>query len=219
MKAMRTHRPGLLFAASLLVVAFAAGVWSRSSTHTPRQPTPEVLTLGSSDVRHVVVESGETKAAFARKPDGAWSGEAGASPQATTLLSDAEERLFPLRAYRTLDVDADQPEFGLASPQITLTMDDTGGTTHRILLGAASFTGGGVYARRADDPGRLFLVPRRTIDDLRSVLAGKAISATNDVPQKLRELKEKQAAADADQASWWLRQVLDSDAQPKEEAK
>jgi Domain of unknown function (DUF4340) len=216
---MRTHRPALLLALSLLLAAFAAGVWSRSSTDTSAEPTPEVLTLGSSDVRHVSVESGGTKTAFARNPDGSWSGEAGAPSQATTLLSDAETRLFPLRAYRTLDVDADQPEFGLASPEMTLTVDDTAGTTHRILLGAATFTGGGVYARRADDPRRLFLVPHRTMDDLRSVLAGKALSATNDVPHKLRELKEKQAAADADQASWWLRQVLDSDAQLPEGAK
>lgn len=219
MNPLRTHRTAVLLAASLLLVAFAAGVWSRSATHTSHRPPPEVLALRSSEVRHVTVASGGTKLAFTRGANGAWAGGPGVPPQSTTLISDAEERLFPMRAYRSLRVDAAQADFGLATPGVVLTVDRGAGPGQTVLLGAPTFSSGGVYARRADDPGRVFLVPRRLMDDLRGVLAGQAVAATNDIPGKIRELNEKQAAADADNASWWLRQVLDASPQPTEGGK
>jgi hypothetical protein len=214
MNPLRTHRTAVLLAAGLLLAAFGVGLWSRAATRVSRRPPPEVLPVHSSEVRQVTVQSGGTKLAFARGTDGTWSGESGVPPQSTTLISDAEERLFPLRAYRTLPVDTDQAEFGLASPQIVLTVDNGTGTGRTVLFGAPTFSTGGVYARRGDDPGHVFLVPRRMMDDLRGVLAGQAVAVTNDIPGKIRQINEKQQAADGDNVSWWLRQVLDATPQP-----
>ena len=219
MNQSRTHRTAVLLAVGLLPAAFGVGLWSRSATRVSHRPPPEVLPVQSSDVRHVTVESGGTKLAFARGGDGAWAGEAGVPPQSTTLISDAEERLFPLRAYRTLQVDTDQRQFGLVSPQVVLTVANGTGADRTVLFGAPSFSTGGVYARRADDPGRVFLVPRRMLDDLRGVVAGQAVAVTNDVPGKVREIQEKQQAADANNVSWWLRQVLDAAPRPTEGTK
>jgi hypothetical protein len=219
MNRLRTHRTALLLAPGMLLVAFGVGAWSRSATHVSHKATPEVLPVQASAVRHVTVQAGATKLAFARAADGAWSGEAGVPPQSTTLLSDAEERLFPLRAYRTLPVDTDQPEFGLVPAQITLTVGDGAGAQRTVLFGGPTFSTGGVYARRADDPGHVFLVPRRMMDDLRGVLAGQAVAVTNDIPGKIRAINEKQQAAEGDNVSWWLRQVLDAAPQPTEGAR
>ena len=218
MNQLRTHRTAVVLAAGLLLAAFGVGVWSRSATRISHRPPPEVLPVRSSEVRHVTVQSGATKLAFARGTDGVWTGDAGVPPQSATLLSDAEQRLFPLRAYRTLQIDTRQPEFGLASPQIVLTVGDGAATERIVLIGAPTFSTGGVYARRADDPGHVFLIPRRMMDDLRGVVAGQAVAATNDIPGKIREINEKQQAADGNDVSWWLRQVLDA-GQPTEGAK
>jgi Domain of unknown function (DUF4340) len=219
MNALRTHRTAVVAAVSLLPVALGIGAWSRSATRPSHQPPPEVLPVASSAVRHVTVESGGTTLAFTRGAGGAWSGEPGVPPQSTTLISDAEARLFPLRAFRTLEVDTAQPDFGLASPQVTLTVDDQAGTKRTVQIGASTFSTGGVYARRADEPGRVFLVPRRAMDDLRGVLAGQAVVVTNDIPGKIRAINEKQQAEEGNNVSWWLRQVLDASPRPAEGAK
>ena len=219
MNHLRAHRTAVVLTAGLLLAAFGVGVWSRSATRVSHQPPPEVLPVRSSDVRHVTLQSGATKLAFARGADGTWSGEAGAPAQSATLISDAEDRLFPLRAFRSLPVDTRAPEFGLASPQRVLTVGDGTGREQAVLIGAPTFSTGGVYASRADDPGRVFLVPRRMMDDLRGVVAGQAVAVTNDIPGKVREIQEKQQAADGNNVSWWLRQVLDAAPQPTEGTK
>lgn len=212
----RAHRVSAVLAFGLLVLAFGAGAWSRAATRSDQgPPPPEVLAVSSSEVRHLTVESGAQKVSFVRGRDGDWAGEAGAPAPATTLISDAEARLFPLRAYRALTGDA-QTDFGLGSPEIVLTVDDTAQREHRVRFGAASFTGGGVYVLRDDNPKRVFLVPRRTIEDLRSVLAGRAVAVENDVPARIREINKKQAAAESDNVSWWLRQVLNAGTRPSE---
>jgi hypothetical protein len=168
-------------------------------------PPANVLTLASSDVRRITVEAGDRHVELARADDGTWTGVAGPSPETEGLMSDIQERLFPLQGYRSLVADARSPEYGLVQPEITFRVQDSRGHDHRVLLGAATFTNGGVYAQRSTDPGRLYLVPRRMMDDLRSLLAGRRIDTENDLPDKLRTKTPKH-----DPASWWLRQSLEA---------
>jgi hypothetical protein len=68
-----------------------------------------------------------------------------------------------------------------------------------------------VYAQRDGEPRQMYLVPRRMMDDLRSLAAGRRIDAPNDLPAKVRTLGEKaQQEATQPEVSWWLRQALDA---------
>lgn len=206
--------PLLRVVASSVCVALAvvgAAALSRSMTKELKgEPPATVLAVSSKDVRRIAVASGDRHVELARTGGGAWSGAGGPSPALDGLMSDIEERLFPLRAYRTLTADSLAPEYGLADPEITFRVEDTRGKAHEIVLGAPTFTNGGVYARRTTDAGRLYLVPRRMMDDLRSLLSGRRVDAPNDLPDKLREATPKH-----DPTSWWLRQALDAGTAPE----
>lgn len=187
--------------AALAVIGGAA--LSRSlASRTPKAPPAMVIPVKSSEVRRVAVEGGDRRVELARARDGSWTG---GSPEAEGLMSGIEERLFPLQAYRTLRADTSSPEFGLGDPEITFLVEDLEGRDHEVALGAATFANGGVYARESTDTRRLYLVPRRMMDDLRSLVAGRRIDAPNDLPDKVRDRSPKY-----DPTSWWLRQALDA---------
>jgi hypothetical protein len=205
---MKLHRAIRVVAPSLCVAlaVIGAAAVSRSLTEERHaEPPATVLPVSRSDVRRITIESGDGQVELSRSDAGSWSGAAGASPELEGLMSGIEERLFPLRAYRALAADTSSPEYGLGDPEITFRVEDTRGRPHEIVLGASTFTNGGVYARRSTDAGRLYLVPRRMMDDLRSLATGRRVDAPNDLPDKLREATPKH-----DPTSWWLRQVLDA---------
>jgi len=190
-------------AVSVALAVVGAAATSRAMTDRPAETPPaNVLAVSASEVRSITVESGAHQVSLARRADGTWTGVAGATPETVSLMSDVEGRLFPLQGYRSLAADTAGPEYGLVSPEITFRVTDTGGAEHTVLLGAATFTGGGVYARRPAEAGRLYLVPRRMRDDLRSLLTGQRIDTPNDLPEKLKENTPKH-----DPTSWWLRQA------------
>jgi hypothetical protein len=175
-------------------------------TKEPRvAPPADVVAVAPAAVRRVIVTSEGARAELTRAADGSWTAGAGTSRVSATLMADVEGRLFPLQAYRSLAGDTASAEFGLVDPEITFTVEDRRGREHRVLLGAATYTNGGVYARKGTTPGRLYLVPRRMMDDLRSLVAGRRIDAPNDLPEQLQEKTPRH-----DGISWWLRQVLDA---------
>jgi hypothetical protein len=130
-------------------------------------------------------------------------------------MSDVEGRILPLQAYRSLPADTASPEFGLVDPEITFRVTETDGQDHEVALGRSTFTDGGVYAERRGDPGRIYLVPRRMMDDLRSLVAGRRIDTpSDDLAKKVGESTPKD-----DGTSWWLRQALDAGGTPTGERK
>lgn len=214
MKLSRRHPEGMrVVVASLCVTMTVVGAaaFSRSLTKDRQdEPPATVVPVASNSVHRITVESGDRRVELTRTDAGVWNDATGASPALDGLMSDIEERLFPLRAYRALAADASAPEYGLAEPEITFRVEDTRGRAHEIALGASTFTNGGVYARRSTEAGRLYLVPRRMMDDLRSLVTGRRVDAPNDLPDKLREATPKH-----DPTSWWLRQALDAGAVPE----
>ncbi|MCA1843323.1 MAG: DUF4340 domain-containing protein, partial [Actinobacteria bacterium] len=149
--------PALCVAVGL---AGAAGL-SRAMTGRKRSAPPAtVVSVGPAAVRGVTVASGGRQVELVHE-NGSWSPGAGASVVTVGLMSEAEGRLLPLRAYRRLPADTASPEYGLVDPEITLRVTDTGGRDHDVVLGRPTFTNGGVYAERSGEPGRVYLVPRR----------------------------------------------------------
>ena len=184
-----------------------AAALSRAMTNRKRSAPPAtVLAVAPAAVQRVTVASNGRQVELVHA-DGSWSAGDGASVVTVGLMSDAEERLFPLRAYRSLPADTSSPEYGLAEPEISLRVTDIDGRDHDVALGRPTFTNGGVYATRSGEPGRVYLVPRRMMDDLRSLVAGRRIDTPDDVARTVRENTGKD-----DTTSWWLRQALDAGA-------
>jgi hypothetical protein len=175
---------------------------SRALTSRKRSTPPAtVLSVGPAAVQRVTLESKDRHVELAHS-DGSWSAGAGASVVSVALMSDVERGLFPLKAYRSLPADTSSPEYGLVDPEITLRVTDTEGQDHDVALGRPTFTDGGVYAERRGEPGRVYLVPRRMMDDLRSLVAGRRIDTPDDLAKKVQENTPKD-----DGTSWWLKQA------------
>ena len=193
--------------AVLLVGSAAASRALHQEAHV--DPPADVVAVAVADVRRVTVESVDRQIELARSSDGTWTGSAGTSLATGALMTEVEERLFPLQAYRSLPADTSAEDFGLEDPEIRFLIEDSGGRDHEVLLGQPTFTGGGVYARLGSEGGRLYLVPRRMMDDLRSLVEGRRVDTPNDLPEKLKEKTPKH-----DPTSWWLRQVENAGAAP-----
>lgn len=201
----------LTFAVVVALGALGAGALSRELASEPeREAVPEVLSLRPSQVERVVVQSADREVELERQPDGTWAGSAGVPPESETLMLTAEERLFPLPAYRQLATDASAPQFGLADPEMTVAVTGRDGNVRKVAIGASTFTKG-VFAQRVGDDGTVYLVPRRMADDFRSVLAGQRIDAENELASKVRDM-EREAGENArkQRVSWWLQQALEA---------
>ena len=204
MTTARLAPPLRIAVAALLVAAGLAGaaVLSRAATTAKRSAPPAtVLAVAPGEVGHVSLESHGRRVELARA-DGTWKAVAGASVITVGLMTDVEEQLFPLRAYRSLAADTTSPEYGLADPEIRLEVDEVGGARHEVAIGRPTFTNGGVYAERSGEPGRVYLVPRRMMDDLRSLVAGQRVDSPSDLAQQMRDATPKD-----DGTSWWLKQA------------
>jgi len=188
-----------------LALAGAAGLSRAATTRTRSAPPATVLALRPEAVQRVALDSGGRHVELAHT-DGSWRAGAGASVVTVALMSDVERGLLPLQAYRTLRADTASADYGLVDPEITLRVTDTAGGDHEVALGRPTFTNGGVYAQRRGDPGRVYLVPRRMMDDLRSLVAGRRVDSPDVLGDKVKE------APKDEETSWWLKQALDGGA-------
>lgn len=209
---MRTRAPVLRITVAALGVALglagAAGLSRGVTTRKRSTPPATVLALRPEAVRRIVLESNGRHVELVH-PDGSWRAGAGASVVTVALMADVEGQLLPLRAYRSLAADTASAEYGLVDPEVTLRVTDTEGQDHEVALGRPTFTDGGVYAERRGEAGRVYLVPRRMMDDLRSLVAGQRIDSPDDLAGKVPENTPKD-----DGTSWWLKQALDTGGAP-----
>ena len=112
-------------------------------------------------------------------------------------------------AYRRLDADPHGADFGLADPQLVVRIQNAAGEEQVVAVGATTFSGAGSYARRDGDAGHVYLLVRRTVDDLRSVLRGERVNT----PRSEEEQKlANESAEDSDPeevTNPWLAQALE----------
>src|SRR5262249_47501087 len=140
--------------------------------------------------------------------DGIWTPDGGTPDEAATLMVEFGDKLFPLQGYRELAADPAKADYGLLDPEIVLHVDDGRGE-RSVALGAASFTGGGNYARVDGEAGRVYLVPRGAMDQLRSLVLGHRVEA----PPSDKEQQVGKEFADEVTAS----QTAPGDAPPPED--
>jgi hypothetical protein len=186
----------------------AVGIALRPDRHEHRR-LPALVEAAPDAIRHLEVEAGGRRAGLVRDT-GQWSAEPGTPPGSAPLLGSVERQLFPLVAYRALQADPADPQYGLADPAAVVRIE--AGELGRIAvrLGAASFSGAGFYAQAEGRPGRVYLVPRSTVDLLRSLTTGERTSSADPLAHRAGEYEaERNEAQDAKEIPVYLRQVLD----------
>jgi hypothetical protein len=211
---IRFARPGpLALAALALVSALAVGTAVRRSG-TERRPLPALVDLSPAAVRRIVVETGGRQAELTRHPQG-WSAQPGTPPQSAPLLFSAEDKMFPLLAYRSLRADTADPQYGLVEPEAVVRLEDHTGNQVGIRVGAASFSGAGFYAGRDSEPHRVYLVPRSTVDLLRTITIGERTTSAEPLADRAdRYDADRQQSGRTKELSTYVRQVVDAGGQP-----
>lgn len=207
---MRMRAAAVLTGATLTIGAAGVGLvlfegdgGGRADGQEPTTYT--VVALAPHDVVRLVVEDGTGRAVFDRPATGGWRAEPPGSPDGPAVLAAAEAELLPLVAFRRLAVGSDEPEFGLQPPQLFVHLEDHAGTSHRIDIGSPTVTGGGFYARRKGDD-HLYVVTRRVVDDLRTLL-GQATAPNPDEGIYRQLIAGSSGGDDAGAENPWLRQA------------
>lgn len=166
----------------------------------------------AAEIRRIAATARDgRRAELTHDGQGTWTPQPGQAPETAVLMFEDQDQLFPLRAYRRLHADVANPEFGLADPEITISATDTGGRTQTLLFGTATFNDAGFYARRPDRGDVVYLVPRRIVNDLRSLVQGRPVTVAHPVEDKFAQIaaRSQTAGSEPDQ---WLRQALESGA-------
>jgi hypothetical protein len=197
-----------LVASLALLGVVATGAALRSRDHE-RPRLPALVDLAPDSVRRLVVEADGRRAELSRD-GGGWSSDPGTPPPSAALLAGAERQLLPMLAYRVLDADPADPQYGLAVSGAAVRLEDRHGGRVSIRLGAAGFSGAGFYARQDGDAGRVFLVPRSTMDLLRSLTTGERTSSADPLSNRAGAYQaEQEQAKQAQEVPVYLRQVMD----------
>jgi hypothetical protein len=178
-----------------------------------RSAAPTLLAVRPAAVRHLVISAGSERAEFTRTAGGVWQPGQGATDEGAALLLGAEERLFPLRGYRRMRADAGDPAFGLVAPAATLTVDTGKDPARTVVIGAATFNGGGFYARLGGSGG-VFLLARSVLADVRSLAEGRPVTLPQAEDARIRQVlaADDGPAVGAAADSPWLRQAVDAGA-------
>lgn len=203
------RRPALAVLAVLAGLAAAATGAVLRSSGSDSQTVPTLADVAPASVQRLVVEVGGRRAGLTRHPGG-WSAEPGTPPASTALVAGAEHQLFPMLGYRMLQADPADPQYGLTQPAGVLRVEDHDGRQIGVHLGAATFSGAGFYARLDGDAPRVYLVPRSTVDLLRSLTTGERTSSADALRDRADQYEADQAEAGREkEVPVYLRQVLD----------
>lgn len=167
----------------------------------------EVVPLRAEEADRVIVEFQERVVEVDRAGAGRWT-TPDADPLVQSLMFDAERVLFPLRSYRRLSVDGDDPAFGLRDSVLGVSVYTASGERWRVGFGAETFSGGGHYAR-LDGDSHVYVVIPKVIDSLKSVALGEKVDRGID-PRFAAALNELQlVTVEEGDLNPWLAQVLD----------
>jgi hypothetical protein len=176
----------------------------------PARPTVfPVVDVAPAQVHRVAVESHGQAVALVRTSSATWLAEPGTPETAIGLMAQTEDEILPLQAFRRLDADPGRADFGLADPGLVVRIQNAAGEEQVVAVGSTTFSGAGSYARRDGDSGHVYLLVRRTVDDLRSVLRGERVNTPRtDEERKVTEESGEDADPE-DVTNPWLAQALE----------
>ena len=216
---MGRHRKARLVVAAVMASVALAGCSAdpeeNAEEAVPAAPVqPPVFTVVDvppAQVHRVAVEGQGNKASLVRSSAATWLAEPPTPETTVSLISESEDQILPLQAYRRLAADPHRADFGLAQPEFVVRIADAGGAEQVVAVGAVTFSGAGSYARLEGDPGHVYLLVRGTVDALRSVLRGERVNTPRSELEN-RVLSESPDAGDPEEVTNpWLGQVLEEE--------
>lgn len=212
---MKRHTAFLAVTVAVVAIGVAPVLIRRGGR---AHPVPVLLPWRAAQVHHLFVRSGNRDVSLTRTAEGTWRSDPGSPPQAATRLFSAEDRLLPLRGYRTVNADPSDPQYGLREPTLTVRVETASGAARSLALGAPTFTGGGFYAHVSGEGSRLHLVPRQTMSELRSLIDSEMLPGL-DPSQEAMDKRDHDPPGPAagNDISPWLQQVLRTGARPPQE--
>jgi len=168
----------------------------------PVQPTVfPVVEVPPAQVHRVAVEGEGRAVGLVRTSSATWLAEPPTPEVAVSLMSESEDEILPLAAFRRLDADAHSAEYGLAEPGLVVRIQNAAGEEQVVAIGAVTFSGAG--------SGHVYLLVRKTVDDLRSLLRGERVNTPRSELEK-QVLSESPDEGDPeDVTNPWLGQVLE----------
>jgi hypothetical protein len=207
---------GLAVAAVTAMAALAgcsSGSGRRGEVAAPAAPVRPtvfpVVDVPPARVHRVAVESHGPGVALVRSSSATWLAEPGTPELAVTLMAQTEDQILPLQAYRRLDADPHSAEFGLADPGLVVRIQNAAGEEQVVAVGATTFSGAGSYARREGDAGHVYLLVRRTVDDLRSLQKGERVDTPRSEEEKKVTNESGQDSDPEEVTNPWLAQALE----------
>jgi hypothetical protein len=213
----QAHRPGRLVAAVVTASVAMAGCSSGAKDQpevaappAPAQPTIfTVVDVPPAQIHRLAVEGQGRVVSLVRSSAATWLAEPPTPETTVSLMSESEDQILPLQAYRRLDADAHRDDFGLARPEFIVRIQDAGGAEQVVAVGAVTFSGAGSYARLEGDPGHVYLLVRGTVDALRSILKGERVNTPRS-ELETQVLSESPDDGDPEEVTNpWLAQILE----------
>ena len=210
---------GLAIRLAVTVIAAAAVAGCSSGANNkaevaappgPARPTVfPVVDLPPAQVHRLAVEGQGSAVALVRTSSATWLAEPPTPDASVSLMAESEDEILPLQAFRRVSADPHSAEFGLAEPALVVRIQNAAGDEQVVSVGTTSFSGAGSYARREGDPDHVYLLVRRTVDDLRSVLHGERFNTPRS-EQENKVLNESTQDTDPEEVTNpWLAQVLE----------
>jgi hypothetical protein len=206
-------RLAVTFVAVTAVLAGCSSGKDQNEVAAPARPAKPtvfpVVDVPPAQVHRVAVEGEGRAVGLVRSTSATWLAEPPTPETAVSLMAESEEEILPLQAFRRLDADPRRAEFGLAEPGLVVRIQDSGGDEQVVAIGAVTFSGAGSYARRESDPAHVYLLVRRTVDDLRSLLRGVRVNTPRSELEN-KVLSESPDDSDPEEVTNpWLAQVLE----------
>jgi hypothetical protein len=206
--------------ALVAVVAAVAATAGLSACGDDVAPTANIAAIDvrPDDVDRVVFTDA-ARSAEIKRIDGDWLPGQGSAIESIALLDAAEDRLFPVNAYRIIDkvgpepVDQNDPNYGLAKPAPwSIDVYAKGGKKWHLSVGRPTFNQAGYYAKVDGDP-KVYLIIAKTVSDIISIANGKvfefeAIDKIQAVDRKFDDVAKEGKEGDLPDYDPWLNQVL-----------
>jgi hypothetical protein len=213
---MRRRLPARLVVtvmAAAVLAGCSSGAKSKAEVAAPAKPAQPtvfpVVDLPPGQVHRLAVEGQGLAVALVRTSSATWLAEPPTPDASVSLMAESEDEILPVSAFRRINADPQSAEFGLAEPALVVRIQNAGGEEQVVAIGGTSFSGAGSYARREGDPDHVYLLVRRTVDDLRSVLRGERINTPRS-EQETKILNESTEDTDPEEVTNpWLAQVLE----------
>jgi len=122
--------------------------------------TFKALSVVFGDVYRIVATDGAKSGEVIRSTDGVWQPGAGGTETAAGVIAEAERYLLPLIAYRRLNVDPQDPQFGIVDSPVSLFVETQTGKQYTVTLGDPTPSGGGFYAHVGGDSHVYTVIPQ-----------------------------------------------------------